>query len=89
MRMLNDHAFFSVSGPVNMLFYPPETGSFHFRSNLATVFKDSYWALLNYEENKVWGRVWINPSFHLTDLTKFFKEKGFQLSLLSKDALLD
>ena len=79
---------FSCAETVNILFYPPERDSFDFRTNLPIKFKDSLWAQLNYEENKSWGRVWINPSFNLPDLNKFFHNKGFKLKLLSKEALL-
>ena len=66
------------AGPVNLLFYPPENNSYHFRTKLPTVFKDrfSHWAYLNYEENKTWGRIWINPTFNLADLNKVFDKKG-------------
>ena len=56
--------------------------------NLPKHFPDSMWAQLNYEDNKPWGRVWVNPTFSLTDMTSFFKNRGFKLQLLPKSALL-
>ena len=79
--------FIPHTGKANVLFYPPPSNTFHFFKCMPNYFKGSEWlkvCLPGYERH---GRVWIEPKVSKAELTKFFKDKGFELNLLPKEAL--